>query len=195
MYEYIKGVLVDITPTYAIIENQGIAYRIEISLNTYSKIQSFKDQVVKLFIYFLVREDQHQLYGFFDKQERGLFQLLISVSGIGANIARTMLSASNPQELEQYILTSNISALKSIKGIGQKTAERLVVELRDKITKSDTSTEIFTNTHNIIKEEALSALIMLGYPKSMAEKVITKILSQHPLMTTEELIKQALKLL
>ncbi len=195
MYEYIKGVLVDITPTYAIIENQGIAYRIEISLNTYSKIQLFKDQVVKLFIYFLVREDQHQLYGFFDEQERSLFQLLISVSGIGANIARTMLSASNPQELEQYILTSNISALKSIKGIGQKTAERLIVELRDKITKFDTSTEIFTNTHNIIKEEALSALIMLGYSKSMAEKVITKILSQHPSMTTEELIKQALKLL
>jgi len=193
MYEYIKGFLIEITPTYAIIETSNIAYKIEISLQTFSKYQHETNNIILLYLHQIVREDAHLLFGFSDKKERELFRMLISVSGIGANTARTMLSASSALEIEENIRNANISSLKNIKGIGQKTAERLIVELRDKLGKLSSNDEIFSSSHNTIKEEALSALFMLGYPKNMAEKVIDKILKTTTNLTTEELIKLALK--
>jgi len=193
MYEYIKGTLIEITPTYAIIETSNIAYKIEISLQTFSKFQHQTQNSILLYLHHIVREDAHLLFGFSDKKERELFRMLISVSGIGANTARTMLSASSANEIEDNIRNANITSLKNIKGIGQKTAERLVVELRDKLGNQSSNDEIFSPSHNTIKEEALSALFMLGYSKNMAEKVIDKILKNTPNITTEELIKQALK--
>lgn len=193
MYEYIKGIVVEITPTFVIIECQKIAYKIEISLQTYSQIQNKIKEEVTIYLHQIIREDAHLLFGFSDKKERELFRLLISVSGIGANTARTMLSAATSDEIQENIRSANISSLKNIKGIGQKTAERLVVELRDKVGKIGGIEEIFTSSHNTIKEETLSALFMLGYSKNMSEKIIDKILRNSPAMTTEELIKQALK--
>lgn len=193
MFEYIKGLLVEINPTYAIIDNNGIGYKIEISLQTYSSIQPKHNTDVQLFLHQIVREDAHLLFGFSDVKERELFRMLISVSGIGANTARTMLSASSSTEIEENIRNANVASLKNIKGIGQKTAERLIVELRDKMGKTTNNDEIFTPTHNRIKEEALSALFMLGYSKNMAEKVLDKIFRINPNISTEDLIKQALK--
>jgi|YNPMSStandDraft_2_1061718.scaffolds.fasta_scaffold05794_2 Holliday junction DNA helicase RuvA len=195
MYEYIRGNIVELNPTFAILENSNLAYRIEISLQTYSSILSFKNQEIILYTHLIIREDAHFLYGFSTKQERDFFKLLISVSGVGANTARTILSASSCNELINYIQQAKVSELKNIKGIGQKTAERLIVELRDKIGKVERNEEIFTPSHNTIKEEALSALIMLGYNKNIAEKTLDKILKNNPNLTTEELIKQALKLM
>lgn len=193
MYEYIKGLLVEISPTYAIIDCNGVGYKAEISLQTYTSFQSKQKHPVLLYLHQIIREDAHLLFGFSDKNERELFRMLISVSGIGANTARTMLSASSPAEIEENIKSANVAALKNIKGIGQKTAERLIVELRDKMEKISGNDEIFSPSHNTIKEEALSALFMLGYSKNMSEKVIDKLLRTNPSVTTEELIKQALK--
>ncbi len=193
MYEYIKGNISELTPTYVVIETNQIGFHIEISLQTYSALQSQQNPQTQLYTYFMVREDAHILYGFHTKAERDWFRLLISVSGIGANTARTILSAINCQELETYITQAKVSELKNIKGIGQKTAERLIVELRDKISRINSNEEIFTVSHNRIKDEALSALLMLGYTKSMAEKVLDKILQTTSNLSTEELIKQALK--
>lgn len=193
MYEYIKGLLVEINPTYAIVDNNGIGYKIEISLQTYTSIQSKHNTAVQLFLHHIVREDAHLLFGFSDAKERELFRMLISVSGIGANTARTMLSASSTAEIEENIKNAKVASLKNIKGIGQKTAERLIVELRDKMGKTTSYDEIFSPTHNRIKEEALSALFMLGYSKNMAEKVLDKILRINSNISTEDLIKQALK--
>lgn len=193
MYEYIKGLLVEINPTYAIVDNNGIGYKIEISLQTYTSVQSKHNTSVQLFLHQIVREDAHLLFGFSDAKERELFRMLISVSGIGANTARTMLSASSSAEIEENIRNANVASLKNIKGIGQKTAERLIVELRDKMGKNTSNDGIFTPTHNRIKEESLSALFMLGYSKNMAEKVIDKIIRINPNISTEDLIKQALK--
>lgn len=192
MYEYIKGTLVELTPTYVVVETASIAYHIEISVQTYSAIQPYVNQMITLYLHPIVREDAHLLFGFYGKEERELFRYLISVSGIGANTARTILSAISNNDLKTYIQQAKISELKNIKGIGQKTAERIVVELRDKIGKVGHE-NIFIPLHNTIKEEALSALLMLGYSKNMSEKVIDKILSKNPHLSTEELIKQALK--
>lgn len=193
MYEYIKGVLAEINPTFAIIDCNGIGYKIEISLQTFTAIQSKLNAAVILYLHHIVREDAHLLFGFSNTKERELFRMLISVSGIGANTARTMLSASSSSEIEENIRNANVASLKNIKGIGQKTAERLIVELRDKMGKMGGNDEIFSSLHNTIKEEALSALFMLGYSKNMSEKVIDKILRTNPSVSTEELIKQALK--
>lgn len=193
MYEYIKGIIVEITPTFLMVECQKIAYKIEISLQTYSRIQNKINEEITIYLHQIIREDAHLLFGFSDKKERELFRLLISVSGIGANTARTMLSAATSDEIQENIRSANISSLKNIKGIGQKTAERLVVELRDKVGKIGGIEEIFTSSHNTIKEEALSALFMLGFSKNMVEKVIDKILKVNPNTTTEDLIKLALK--
>ncbi len=195
MYEYIRGKVVEISPTFVILETSNIAYRIEISLQTYTSILPLKNQEVLLYIYFIIREDAHILYGFSSKLERDFFKLLISVSGIGANTARTILSATSCNELLSYIQQEKVYELKNIKGIGQKTAERLIVELKDKVVKVESSEEIFTPLHNTIKEEALSALVMLGYSKNIAEKILDKILKNNSNLSTEELIKQALKLM
>jgi Holliday junction DNA helicase RuvA len=193
MFEYIKGKLVELTPFYVIIETNNIGYRIEISLQTYTSITLSNKEDILLFLHQVIKEDSHVLYGFYTKLEREWFKNLISVNGIGANIARTILSAVNCDELQMYIQQAKVNELKNIKGIGQKTAERLIVELRNKVEKVESNKEIFVSLHNTIKEEALSALIMLGYNKNIAEKVINKILSENKNITTEELIKQALR--
>lgn len=195
MYEYIIGNIVELKPTYVVIDHHGLAYRIEISLQTFSHLQKLSAENVQIFLYQIVREDAQLLFGFSTKKEREFFKLLISVSGIGPNTSRTILSATSPEELQMYIQQAKIAELKNIKGIGQKTAERLVVELRDKIGKSSDSEDFFTLSHNTIKDEALSALLMLGFSKNTADKTLDKIIQSGTAISTEELIKQALKLM
>jgi Holliday junction DNA helicase RuvA len=191
MYEYITGKITEITPTYVVLESNGTGYFIHISVSTYSQIHSHKE--IKLLTHLIVREDAHLLYGFNSKLERDIFRFLISVSGIGANIARMMLSSLTPLEIQQAILTSNVSLLTSIKGIGTKSAQRIILDLKDKLSHEAAGEEIFTVKDNRIKDEALSALVMLGFSKSAVEKVILKILSENKEIVVEELIKKALK--
>lgn len=190
MYEYIKGILAEATPTYAVVECGGIGYYIHISVNTYSRINTEKE--LTLFIHQIVREDAHLLYGFFSKAERALFRQLISVSGIGANTASVMLSSMSVEEITGAILTENVNAIKSVKGIGLKTAQRVIIELKDKVGTSGVA-ESFVFTTNTIKDEALSALVMLGFVKAPAAKVLDKIIAGGGITSVEELIKQALK--
>lgn len=191
MYDYIKGEIKEISPTHIIIDNTGIGYFINISVNTYSKLSGKEKGLI--FIHEVIREDTHQLFGFFDKKERELFLLLISVSGVGANIARVMLSSLSPEEIQRAILQNDIVLLKSIKGIGTKSAERIIIDLRDKIGKLPEGDEIIVPLDNTIKEEALSALVMLGFPKVKVEKIINDILKDDKGLTVESLIKSALK--
>lgn len=192
MYEYIKGDLVEATPTYAVIDCGGVGYYIHISVNTYSKISSEKSAV--LYIHQVVREDALLLYGFFSKEERTLFRQLISVSGVGANTASVMLSSMTVNEIVGAIQTDNVNAIKSVKGIGLKTAQRVIIELKDKVGltgSADGMEEVFASS--TIKEEALSALVMLGFVKAQASKVLDKIVAGGGIATVEDLIKQALK--
>lgn len=195
MIEYLKGEVAELTPATAIIECCGVGYETSITLNTYSALQGKKD--AKLFIYEVIREDTHQLYGFSNKQERELFLLLISVSGIGGNTARTILSAFTVTELCDAIASGNEAAIKSVKGIGLKTAQRLIVDLKDKISgiyngESGISAPIAAaNNDNI--DGAVQALAMLGFPVSAANKVVQSIAKSEPGATIEQLIKLALK--
>lgn len=191
MYEYIEGKLTEITPAFCVVETGGIGYIIQISLNTYTKIQALKD--AKLFIHQVIREDVHLFYGFYSKTEREMFRALITVSGIGANTARMMLSSLTTQEMQQAIATGNTSVLQSIKGIGAKTAQRVIIELRDKLGKEKTPDELFVLIDNRLKEEALSALVILGFNKSEVDKVLMKILTDEKSISLEDLIKKALK--
>lgn len=191
MYEYIEGRIAELNPAYVVIDTGGIGYFVNISLTTYSQIQNAKE--IKLFIHFVVREDAHLLFGFQNKSEREIFRNLISVSGIGVNTARMMLSSLDPIEIQKAIVSENIGLLKSIKGIGIKTAQRLVVELKDKLAKESFREEIIFNKDNTIKDEALSALVMLGFNKLAVEKLISTIVSENQNITVEELIKLALK--
>lgn len=193
MFEYISGEVLEITPTYSVISNQGIGYFINISVHTYSLIQNQKQ--VKLFIHQVIREDAHLLFGFSTKEEREIFRHLISVSGIGANTARMMLSSLSPAEIQAAILQNNVSLLQSIKGIGTKTAQRVIIELKDKIGKADKISEIFPALDNTIQEESLSALVALGFQRNNIQKVLNKIFKDQQELTVEEVIKQALKLL
>ncbi len=193
MIDYIKGYITETGPTHCVVENSGIGYFINISLNTYTKIQNIKE--IQLFIYELIREDTHSLFGFYDKTEREIFIHLISVSGIGANTARTMLSSMQPEEIHHAIISENVNLLKSIKGIGAKTAQRVIVELTDKLGKVNVEQKIFTEQNNTIIEEALSALVMLGFVKGNAQKAINKIIKAEPNIKVEDLIKKALKIL
>jgi len=193
MFDYIKGKIIEINPAYVIVETNNIGYHINISLSTFSQIQNQKDII--LYLHQIIREDAHFLYGFYTKQEREIFKNLISVSGVGANTARMILSSYPYQEIQRAIINEDINFLQSIKGIGIKTAQRIVVELRDRLTKESATTEIFKVVNNTLKNEALLALNSLGFSKSMAEKVISKILSTEPEITIEELIKKALKYL
>ena len=191
MIEYIEGKLVEKNPAYAVIDCNGIGYFINISLNTYSGIPD--KEKCKLLICQIIREDAHTLYGFFTEEERALFRLLISVSGVGANTARMILSSLKPPEINSAILGNNVSLLKAIKGIGEKTALRIIVDLRDKLGKSSALSEISVGKDNTIKKEALSALIMLGFAKQPAEKVLDQILSKDgDTLSLEEVIKVAL---
>jgi Holliday junction DNA helicase RuvA len=196
MIEYIKGELTEITPAMAVIECNGLGYGINVSLNTYSAIQGKKE--VKLYIYESIREDAYILYGFATKQERELFLLLISVSGIGGNTARMILSALTPSELCNVISSGNDKLLKTVKGIGLKTAQRIIVDLKDKISTTDigtstTSAPISITANNEIYEEAIAALTMLGFAQAPSQKVVAAILKEEPEAAVEKVIKLALK--
>lgn len=196
MIEYIKGGLTEITPAMAVIECNGLGYGINVSLNTYSAIQGKKE--VKLYIYESIREDAYILYGFATKQERELFLLLISVSGIGGNTARMILSALTPSELCNVISSGNDKLLKTVKGIGLKTAQRIIVDLKDKISTTDigtstTSAPISITANNEIYEEAIAALTMLGFAQAPSQKVVAAILKEEPEAAVEKVIKLALK--
>ena len=196
MIEYIKGELTEITPAMAVIECNGLGYGINVSLNTYSAIQGKKE--VKLYIYESIREDAYILYGFATKQERELFLLLISVSGIGGNTARMILSALTPSELCNVISSGNDKLLKTVKGIGLKTAQPIIVDLKDKISTTDigtstTSAPISITANNEIYEEAIAALTMLGFAQAPSQKVVAAILKEEPEAAVEKVIKLALK--
>jgi Holliday junction DNA helicase RuvA len=191
MIDYIKGDIVQITPTSVTIETGGIGYFINISITSFSILENKKE--FKILIHEVIREDSHQLFGFADHQERDIFRLLISVSGVGANTARMMLSSLNPGEIEKAILGSDSNLLKSVKGIGLKTAQRIIIDLKDKLTKHAGSDEIFAFADNTKREEALSALVMLGFAKSAVSKVLDKIVREEKNLTVEDMIKRALK--
>lgn len=196
MIEYIKGEITEITPALAVIECNGIGYGVNISLNTYSAIQG--KQSIKLYIYEAIREDAYVLYGFSTKQERELFLLLITVSGIGGNTARMILSALSPAELCNVISSGNDKLLKTVKGIGLKTAQRIIVDLKDKIatTGGETVTGSAANlspAHSEVYDEAIAALTMLGFAQAPSQKVVTAILKEEPSLAVEKVIKLALK--
>ena len=198
MIEYIKGEIAELTPTQAVIDCQGVGYAANVSLNTYTAIQGKK--TCKLYIYEAIREDAYVLYGFADKQERELFLLLITVSGIGGNTARMILSALSPGELVQAVSTENATLLKSVKGIGLKTAQRIIVDLRDKI-KSGSATagaelsSLLPAVQSQVQEEAIAALTMLGFAAAPSQKAVLSILKKEPDASVEQVIKQALKML
>ncbi len=193
MIEYIKGSIAELSPASVVIECNGLGYFISISLNTYSAIQHLKS--TKIYIYEAIREDAYALYGFADKQERELFSLLISVSGIGGNTARMILSAFTPNELCNVISTENVNMLKTVKGIGLKTAQRAILDLKDKIktaTFSDNKGEGISQNSEV-QEEAVAALTMLGFNASASQKVVFSIIKEEPLSKVEQVIKLALK--
>ena len=197
MIEYIKGELADLSPAMAVVEAGGVGYAMNISLNTYSAIQG--KNAVKLYAFEAIREDAHVLYGFVSKKERELFQLLITVSGIGPNTARMVLSSMSPSELCNSISTGNEKLIKGIKGIGMKTAQRIIVDLRDKIVTLGIAEEIPAGgsiqspVNNQVKDEAVSALTMLGFSPAPSQKVVVSILQERPDAPVEEVIKLALK--
>jgi len=196
MIEYIKGQVDTLTPTSVILENQGLAYFINISLNTYTDIQSLK--TCKLFIHEAIREDAYVLYGFSELSERHTFQQLIGVSGVGANTARMILSSLSVKELESSILSENLGVLKGVKGIGLKTAQRIIVDLKDKMAKSGAQIDehsAMSSQNSLVRDEAVSALQMLGFAQSLSLKAVNKILLEFPSAPVEQVIKAALKLL
>lgn len=194
MLDYIKGSVAEITPTFVVIDNQGIGYMMNISLNSYNVLQS-QNQGAKVYVYEAIREDAHVLYGFVDKHERELFLQLISVSGVGANSARMILSSYTPSDLEQIITQGNAAALKAVKGIGAKTAERIIVDLKDKINVVGTSLLDKVPMSNEVYDEAMAALTMLGFTKQATQKVLNSLFKENPGMKVEEAIKKALKML
>ncbi|MEN8956420.1 MAG: Holliday junction branch migration protein RuvA [Flavobacteriales bacterium] len=193
MITHLTGKMVEKNPSYVIIEAGGVGYFVNISLQTYSQLGD--KEHCRIFTYLSVKEDSHTLYGFADSQERELFKQLISVSGVGTNTARMMLSSMTSSELVSSIASSNITSITSIKGIGAKTAQRIVLDLKDKIMKTNSETDNKSALmNNTIKNEALSALVVLGFDKKMAEKAVTKITLAEPnIADVEELIKKSLK--
>lgn len=193
MIEYISGKLVELNPATAIIDNAGIGYEMNISLSTFSAIQG-KEQV-KLYAHEVIREDAHLLYGFATIGERSLFREMIAVSGVGANSARLILSSIPPAELETVIASGDEKRLKSVKGIGAKTAQRIIVDLKDKIKPSETSLLSQPATRSDDFEEALAALLMLGFAKPASQKVLTKLFTDDPSLRVEQAVKKALTML
>ncbi len=191
MIEYIRGNITELTPTYLVIENGGTGYFLNISLTTYGRLEGRSEY--KILVHEVIREDSHQLFGFADTNEREIFRHLISVTGVGPGTARMMLSSLNPDEIEKAILGSDVALLKGVKGIGIKTAQRIIVDLKDKLGKHTGTGEIFSFTDNTKKEEALSALVMLGFGKSAVNKVLDRIIREDKNLTVEDLIKKALK--
>ena len=198
MIEYIKGELTEVTPAYAVVEAHGVGYGLNISLNTYSGIQTKKE--VKLYAFESIREDAHVLFGFASKQEREMFLLLITVSGVGANTARMILSAMSAAELCNVISTGNEKMLKTVKGIGLRTAQRIIVDLKDKIATSTIAEEMPAGivvqaaaVNNEVRDEAIGALTMLGFAPAPSAKVVSAILSDNPQLPVEQVVKLALK--
>ena len=197
MIEYVKGELTELTPALATVEAAGVGYGLNISLNTFTALQGKKD--VKLYVYEAIREDAHILYGFISKKEREMFQLLITVSGVGANTARMMLSGMSVTELCNAISTGNARLIQSIKGIGKMTAQRIIVDLRDKIVALGIAEEIPVGgtvsapVNNVVKDEAVSALTMLGFSPAPTQKVVVQILQEQPNLPVEQVVKLALK--
>ncbi len=190
MITQIKGRLEEKSPTHVVIDCQGIGYEVNISLHTYSQLG--QDENIKLFTHLQIREDSHTLFGFFTSMERSVFRLLLSVSGIGASTARTMLSSLEPQQIQRAIVNEDLTTIKSIKGIGLKTAQRVLIELKDKMMSLFEGEEIQSFANNTIKDEALSALEVLGYSRKQSEKVIDNAIQAAPESSVEELIKAAL---
>ena len=193
MYAFIAGKIAEITPAYAIIDNHGVGYFINITLNTFTAIGEQPE--VKLYTHLQVLEDAHNLFGFYTAKERDMFELLISVSGVGCNTARLILSSLTVNELSTAIANEDIKTIQAVKGIGSKTAQRLVVDLKDKVKKTDYAEEIAETVDNTVKNEALSALVILGFSKNAASKALDKLLKQSPDTPVEVLIREALKLL
>lgn len=210
MIEYIKGNLADLTPTYAVIEAAGVGYAINIALPSYSALVGKENTETRLYVTEIIREDTHDLYGFFTRGERELFLMLMTVSGIGANTARMIMSAYSAVEIRQIIATGNARALSQVKGLGPKTAQRIIVDLKDKVLKVDLDSQASQvglenaasgygletkGADSEVKQEAVSALTMLGFPAAASGKVVDKILSAEPDASIEQAIKQALKML
>ena len=191
MYEFIRGTIAERNPANVVIETGGIGYFIHVSLNTYSKLDSKKEGM--LFLHLTVREDAHVLYGFVEKAERTLFRNLISVNGVGPSTALLMLSSLSADEIASAVTTDNVNVLKGVKGIGIKTAQRIIIDLKDKLGKIHETDQILFAENNTIRNESLSALVMLGFMKKDAEKVVSKILREQPEANVESVIKQALK--
>ncbi len=204
MIEFVRGELAEITPAYAVVDVNGVGYGLNISLNTYTAIQ--REKQVKLYVYEAIREDAYVLFGFAKQQERKMFELLISVSGVGANTARVILSEMSLNDLAQVITSDDAKTLKGVKGIGLKTAQRIIIELKDKVlqagivdgleaggsTASAASAMVGINTE--VKEEAVGALTMLGFQAAISNKVVIALLKENPDMPVEQVVKQALKL-
>jgi Holliday junction DNA helicase RuvA len=191
MIAHIQGRLVEKTPTDVVIDCNGVGYHLHISLHTFSLIPNSEN--IKLFTYLQIKEDAHTLFGFVEKSEREIFKLLLSVSGIGASIARTMLSSMEPKQILQAIASGDVHTIQSIKGIGAKTAQRVILDLKEKVLKVYDLDEVSMSLNNTNKDEALSALEVLGFNKKLAEKVVDKIVKDNPEATVESVIKQALK--
>lgn len=193
MIEYIKGQLTELTPTYSVIECSGVGYLLNISVPTYSALEGKTD--AKLLVHEAIREDAHVLYGFINEQERSLFRLLIGVSGVGANTARMLLSSIAAPQLEQIILTGDHSTLKKVKGIGTKTAERIIVDLKDKIKPIGDALILQQSVTNEVFDEALAALVMLGFNRLQSQKVLKKLFDSEPSIKVEIAIKKALSMM
>lgn len=196
MIDYIKGKIAELNPAFAVIDNHGIGYMMNISLSTYdSLVKASKDEAL-LYAYEVIREDAHTLYGFASKKEREAFLLLISVSGVGPNTARMILSSMNVDEFSQAIASGNVAMLKSVKGVGGKTAQRIIVDLKDKIKPSgDTLLVEKGQVHGEIFDEALAALVMLGFTQQASNKALKSLFAANPSLTVEAAIKQALKMM
>jgi Holliday junction DNA helicase RuvA len=191
MYEFIEGEFVEKSPAHLIVKAAHLAYYINISVYTYSQLSQLSSG--RVYLHFVVREDAQLLYGFSSREEREIFRSLISVSGVGANTARIILSSLTPGEVSQAILAGNVTVLQGIKGIGAKSAQRIIVDLRDKIGKGAGIDDLINSQDNTTREESLSALVALGFPKKTVEKILTRILSEQPELSVEEVVKAALK--
>ncbi len=193
MYEYFVGNLIEKNPAYVVLETGGIGYLINITLNTFTEIKDMER--AKLLVHYVVREDAQILYGFFSETERSLFRALITVSGVGASTARLVLSSLTAAEAYDAIVSGNAAVLQSVKGIGGKTAQRIVVDLKDKLAKEPVTIEKLPAGHNTLKEEALSGLLILGFSKNVASRAVDRILREQSVKSVEELIKESLKIL
>jgi len=191
MITQLKGRMVEKSPTELVIDCNGVGYLVNISLHTFSKLSDSEN--ISLFTHLQVKEDSHTLFGFFEKTERNLFRQLISVSGIGASTARTMLSSLSPNEIQSAIISGNVSTIQSVKGIGLKTAQRVIIDLKDKVSLISENDQFIGNINNTNQDEALSALEVLGYSRKQTSRVIEMLLNNSPELTVEELIKAALK--